>query len=203
MCSVVTIIRLFHPSSKVVKLLLMIIFALLSGSAPAISQSEPIISSGVVDDHVSLTFKVEGIKYSKRNKVFVSYQVINMRNQDIYLVVSEDPMPSYDPSGTRLGISVNKVIFDYHHFEFPKLQRLKPRQSYQGKAELSLEFLKDNFRSGEWLLYLSVGYLDNRGMAEIHNLLKEYRPSGLVKEFDHLQNELRAGPVEIELFAGD
>lgn len=188
---------------KMAKLVFITVSVLSCGSAQAFSQGRPIVSSGVVDNSVSLTFKVTGIKYSKESKVLVNYQVINMRTQDIYLVVGEDAKPSYEPSGNRLGVNVDKVIFDYHHFEFPKLQRLKPRQSYQGKAEISLKFLKDNFRKGMWFLYLSVGYIDYRGMIEINNLLKKYKPSGLVKEFNLLQQELSAGPVEIELFTED
>lgn len=172
---------------------------LLVSPVSASFQDQPVVTSGIVEDGIALNFEVRGTAYQKENTVTVRYRVENKRKQNIYLVIGEKVIPGVEPNKKELWMSLEKSILTYHYFDFPKLEKVEPGKIYQGIASLSPSVLKDRFSAGRWLLYLSIGYFDNNGMAEARDLLKRYQPSAFAQQFERLQKIRRVGPVEIEL----
>jgi hypothetical protein len=164
-----------------------------------LSMKQDAVSSGSLQKGVSLTFEVEKKEYSRKDGVAIRFRVENRRKEDVFLVVGEAVTPGYEDSRKELSVLLYKTVLTYHYFDFPKLERIKPGKSYVAETKLPLEFLGKKFCTGRWLLYLSIGYLDARGMSEVTGLLKRYGPDGLATEFEKRQHLLSAGPVEIEL----
>ena len=157
------------------------------------------VSSGCLEKGVCLSFEVEQKEYGRNDSVAIRFRVENRRKEDVYLVVGQTVAPGYEDSRKELTVVLHKTVLTYHYFDYPELKRIKPGKSYEAETTLPLEFLRNKFSSGKWLLYLSIGYLDARGMFEMTGLLKRFGPDGLAKEFEKRQETLSAGPVEIEL----
>ena len=157
------------------------------------------VSSGRTENSVSLSFEVEKRDYRKDEIVLIKYRVANKRNENIFLVVDEPVTPGYEDTRKELSAVIQRVILTYHSFSYPKLKRIKPGGEYHSETKLPLEFLGRKFLSGKWRLYLTLGYLNAKGMSDLTQLLKRFEPDGLAKEFDVRQEFLNAGPVEINL----
>lgn len=146
-----------------------------------------------------MSLEVGVIKYQREGTVAVRYRIANRQKREIYVVTAGKVSPAYDLGRKALVIGLHKEILNYHYLDYPRIEKIKPGKSYQGEASISLSFLGQHFIEGRWLLYLSIGYLDANGMAEIRGLLKTHHPEELGQQLDQRQQVLLVGPIEIEL----
>ncbi|HEU0143933.1 MAG TPA: hypothetical protein VFQ47_04035 [Nitrososphaera sp.] len=178
------------------KLLIISVLLLLCACQLVIAQEQTIVSSGIFEKGVLLTFELNGIEHKRGTDLTIKYRVQNRRKQNIYLIMDE-VTPGDNPKKREMFISLFKFIHTYHSFEFPKLLKIKPNGKYEGKASLPLKFTKDQFAEGGLWLYLTIGYLDDQDISRINN--PRMLPIG-AQEFGERQKMLRAGPVKFDLF---
>ncbi len=162
------------------------------------AQTPSIMSSGVIENGVSLEFEISSTTYKKNNTITITYEVQNKRKQSIYLITGEALAPGYDLDKQELSASLYKFVVSYDFFALPKLKRIGPGEKHKGEADLKLDFLSSHFKAGNWFVYLSMGYLDNSGMAQIRADKARF-PQGSAQHFERLQKVIQAGPIKLEL----
>jgi hypothetical protein len=190
--------RLLESANTSRRLLIGIAMILCSSTSMA-QQERPLVIAGITEHGISLIFEVKGLTYSKRGTIVIRYEVKNKGKQDIYLIKSEALVPGYELKKKELSGDFSKNVVGYDFFELPKLERIRPGKGYESQASLSLDYLKDHFSTGDWFLYLSIGYVDNQGMTEIREQRERFPLGVSPRLFERLQKVVQAGPIKLDL----
>jgi hypothetical protein len=181
---------------RILRLLIVSFLLIPSASTEALAQDQPIISDGIQERGISLTFKVKEIEYHRRSPIIVQYSVTNRRKQNVYLV-TEKVTPGTKPEAKEVFLNLAIFGINYHTFALSKMVKIKPDGSYEGEAQLPVGMDKDLSATGKWLLYLTVGYLDEQDLVALRQM---GAPGSLAEGFEQRQKLLMAGPVRLDLF---
>ena len=187
-------------SAKVLaKLFLGSLAFLFLGCVSTLGQGNHLAVSGTVENALVLTFKLRSLAYRQSDKVIIRYSVENKTNQNVCLIIDEPLVPGYDIEKKELSGDLSKIIVGYDFFEPPKLKLIRRKKQYQGQVSLSLDVLRGKFVATDWYLYLSVGYVDSRGMAEIRTERRRFPMGTSPLLFEKVQKVIQAGPIKLKL----
>lgn len=111
----------------------------------------------------AVTVELAGLHGSvrKAQSLKLRFRVKNNTQDNLYLVVNENPTKSRNIENRALGLGLDKQPVNFHHLDFPKLRKLEPKDEIKMSLNLPLSAWKVE-GAGAWKLTLSVGILDKR-----------------------------------------